>query len=101
MNEFVAQIVAAPDDDRPRLVYADHLMEKGDPLGELIAVQCALARHDATDEDVGDVPRLRVRERALLAAHGKAWTSAAGLADWQGRFQRGFIADVSYTNGAA
>src|SRR5256885_1062335 len=52
MNEFVAQIVAAPDDDRPRLVYADHLMERGDPQGELIAVQCALARHDATDDNL-------------------------------------------------
>ena len=101
VNDFIAQILAAPDDDRPRLVYADYLMERGDPLGELIAVQCALARHDATDEDVGDVPRMRVRERALLSAHATAWRTAAGLADWQGGFRRGFIEDVYFMSGEA
>jgi uncharacterized protein (TIGR02996 family) len=99
VTDPLAQILADPDDDRPRLVYADALMERGDPRGELIAVQCALARHDATDDDVGDVPRLRVRERALLAEHGRRWTSEAGLADWQGRFRRGFIEEVSFSAG--
>ena len=34
-------VVSAPDDDAPRLVYADWLMEQGDPRGELIALMIA------------------------------------------------------------
>ena len=38
-------IRASPDDDAPRLVYADWLEEHGDqPRAEFIRVQCALAR---------------------------------------------------------
>lgn len=33
-----AEIVQAPHDDAPRLVYADWLLERGDPRGELIAL---------------------------------------------------------------
>jgi uncharacterized protein (TIGR02996 family) len=41
--DLLEAIAAAPDDDAPRLVYADWLIERGDPLGELIALQCRLA----------------------------------------------------------
>ena len=82
-------IVAAPDDDAPRQVYADWLMEKGDPRGELIALSCTLARGEANDEVIE-------RERALLAQHHAAWTaplraiaSSAGFA-----FRRGFVEHV-------
>jgi len=38
-DELLAQILADPDDDGARLVYADHLAEHGDPRGEyLVAV---------------------------------------------------------------
>jgi uncharacterized protein (TIGR02996 family) len=40
---FLARIIAAPADNRPRLVYADWLEEHGDPRGEFIRVQCELA----------------------------------------------------------
>ena len=46
---FLEAIRAAPDDDVPRLVYADWLEERGEPLGEFIRVQCALARLPADD----------------------------------------------------
>jgi uncharacterized protein (TIGR02996 family) len=59
-DELVAAIVAAPDDDAPRLVYADWLMQRGDPRGELIAVQCRLAAGDASTE-------IATRERELRA----------------------------------
>jgi uncharacterized protein (TIGR02996 family) len=42
---FLATILEKPDDDGPRLVYADWLEERGDPHAELIRVQCELARH--------------------------------------------------------
>lgn len=47
-RRFVEAILAAPEDDGPRLVYADHLLESGDwrlaRRGELIIAQCTLAR---------------------------------------------------------
>ena len=42
---FLASIRAAPEDDAPRLVYADWLDERGEPLlAEFIRLQIALAR---------------------------------------------------------
>jgi uncharacterized protein (TIGR02996 family) len=42
---FLAAIVAAPDDDLPRLVFADWLDEYGEPeRAEFIRVQCELAK---------------------------------------------------------
>src|SRR5262249_8674335 len=45
---FLHQVCAAPDDDAPRLLYADWLDEHNDSRGIFIRVQCALARlpHD-------------------------------------------------------
>lgn len=54
-------IYAAPDDDAPRLVYADALLERGDVHGELINLQIARARGPVSDDDVR-------REEALLAS---------------------------------
>jgi uncharacterized protein (TIGR02996 family) len=54
-----AAVYAAPDDDAPRLVLADYLLERGDPRGELIHVQCAIARGDHAEA-------LLAREQALL-----------------------------------
>jgi hypothetical protein len=50
--------------DERRLVWADELLERGDPRGELIATQSALARGDLGREDS---LRLRRREAELLA----------------------------------
>jgi len=44
-----ARLVERPDDDEAALVLADHLLASGDPRGELIALERAIAR--ATDED--------------------------------------------------
>lgn len=43
-TDFLPGILADPLDDAPRLVLADWLMERDDPLGEFIRVQCELAR---------------------------------------------------------
>jgi uncharacterized protein (TIGR02996 family) len=102
--DFMAQILADPDDDRPRLVFADWLMQHGDPRGELIAVQCALARHATTDEDVGPLAALLDRERALLRAYGRAWTIDAEtrLGSWgEFGFRRGFIESLTFNGGYA
>ena len=41
---FLQRIRAYPDDDAPRLVFADWLDEQGDPRGDFIRVQVALAQ---------------------------------------------------------
>lgn len=75
---FMADIRAAPDDDSPRLIYADWLHDHGDPeRAEFIRVQCELARLPADD------PRrdaLAFREMRL-SGHETRWTEEAFL-DW-------------------
>jgi uncharacterized protein (TIGR02996 family) len=46
---FLAAIRDDPEDDAPRLVFADWLEERGDCRGEFLRVQCALARLDEED----------------------------------------------------
>ncbi len=61
--ELFAQVAARPDDDAPRLVLADALLEQGDPRGEFIASQLRATRTAAE----------LAREKALLKKHEKAW----------------------------
>jgi uncharacterized protein (TIGR02996 family) len=54
-SAFLASIIAAPDDDAPRLVYADLLEENGDPgRAEFIRVGCELARWSERKNLVAD-----------------------------------------------
>ena len=81
---LLAAIRAAPDDDAPRLVYADWLDEHGDPArAEFIRVQCELARHDS--------PALRRREAELLAAHHDKFAGPLAAPPLRFRFHRGFV----------
>lgn len=81
-----AAIIADPDADEPRLVYADWLMERGDVRGELIRLQCAPSTSGT---------RQRISE--LLAAN---WTTLAGPAApfaSKTSFHRGFVDRVTMT----
>jgi uncharacterized protein (TIGR02996 family) len=82
-----ARIVADPEDDAPRLDYARVLLERGDPRGELIRVQCALAAPAADDEQRR---AWADRERALLRAHEEEWSEAFRAHDATVVFRRGF-----------
>ncbi len=64
---FLEQVYQAPDDDAPRLVYADWLQQRGDPLGELIALQIERVRAKARSGG-------RQRETELLDEHIRSWT---------------------------
>jgi uncharacterized protein (TIGR02996 family) len=76
MNDaLLAEVLAQPDDDAPRLILADWLTERGDPRGELIAVQCALARPQIREK----AQELQKRELDLLREHGAAWVTDHGL----------------------
>jgi len=43
-RQLLDAVIAAPDDETPRLVYADWLSEHGDPRGAFVRGQCGLAR---------------------------------------------------------
>jgi uncharacterized protein (TIGR02996 family) len=77
LEELRAAVLANPDADEPRLVYADALVERGDPQGELIQVQIALARDP-------DQPELMKREDALL----RHFENPSG-------YRRGFVHEVA------
>ncbi|MDB5313612.1 MAG: hypothetical protein JWO38_7814 [Gemmataceae bacterium] len=70
---FLAAIRANPDDDTPRLVYADWLEEHGDPdRAAFIRVQCELE----PIRNRPDHPRaavLRAREKVLFDRHWQEW----------------------------
>jgi uncharacterized protein (TIGR02996 family) len=85
---FLRAILDDPDDDAPRLVYADWLDEHGDPArAEFIRTQCLLAR---MGEDDPGRPFRVTRERALLDGHLDEWLGPRPLASgWV--FRRGFL----------
>jgi uncharacterized protein (TIGR02996 family) len=88
-EELLAQIYAHPEDDDARLVYADLLQERGDPRGELIALQFARRSRPAT-------PAETRKERALLASGTRRWLNSLGtfLEPRLTHFERGFLQRV-------
>jgi uncharacterized protein (TIGR02996 family) len=95
---FLEAILANPDDDAPRLVFADWLEEHGESdRAEFIRVQ--IERTRSPHWDARQV-RLRLRERALIERHGQRWKedlpSIEGVY-WE-EFRRGFVATANFDN---
>ena len=91
---FLTAIAAAPDDDGPRLIYADWLDEHGDPRGGLIRVQIALAKLPPFDSRRPDLARA---EEQLLARYADLWSAPfRGLATGP-VFRRGFVEEIKVT----
>jgi uncharacterized protein (TIGR02996 family) len=89
---FLQAILEAPEDDAPRLVFADWLEDNGDPLrADFIRTQCRLA---ATDEDDPQRRELQRREYELLADHWGEWAApfVGRVSRWQ--FRRGFVEQI-------
>src|SRR5437762_302027 len=90
---FVQDIREHPDEDGPRLVYADWLEENGQPArAEFIRVQCERARLPEGD------PRrrtLEAREAELLAQHGAEWCAGLEGRTRQRVYQRGLVEEVT------
>jgi len=83
-------IFEQPDDDTPRLVYADWLDDQGEAeRAEFIRVQCELAR---LPEDDDRLPRLEQRATELLEKYKKKWLGKLpadkGI---EYSFRRGFV----------
>jgi uncharacterized protein (TIGR02996 family) len=112
-SKLRAAIFASPDDDAPRLVYADWLLERGDPLGEFIQIQCMLGRAitgslakvspnhamganrpTKSDRDAESRKALELREQALLREHQKTWIAPIRgfINSWF--WERGFVSRV-------
>jgi uncharacterized protein (TIGR02996 family) len=97
---LLAAVVEAPDDDTPRLVYADWLEEHGSTeadraRAEFIREQVRLAREGGVSSWYVEGSE---RLRDLRYAHGKAW--ARGLPAWAVRkavYRRRFIEGVTGT----
>lgn len=124
-DPFLAAICESPDDDLPRLIYADYLDERGEgERAEFIRVQCALARRAREIESritrpalppgayikVDDVRTetelLRARERELLGivqdgiSNWHRWAeTAASLLSGIGadHYRRGFVTTLQCT----
>ena len=97
MHETFLQVICeAPDDDTPRLVYADWLDEHGQTeRAEFIRTQIQMTHLAPGSRRFA---ALRRRTRDLLAAHGEAWRQ--DLPKWVRRrceFQRGFVTHVTCT----
>jgi uncharacterized protein (TIGR02996 family) len=94
-ERFLEDVQEHPQDDAPRLSYADWLDEHGEhPLAEFIRVQCRLARLPVNHLGILE---LEQREQELLAEHEREWVGdLADIADWW-TFRRGFVEEVSTT----
>jgi uncharacterized protein (TIGR02996 family) len=88
---FIEDVKSHPEDDTPRLIFADWLQEHGSPQeaarGELIRIQ--VLRHQLLPSDPR-TPALRRREAELLRQHVDAWVGPVmNYLTW--RFERGFL----------
>lgn len=79
--ELEARVFENPDDELVRQVVGDALLEQGDPRGEFIALQLAIARGGSTAEQ-------RERALALEREHGERWSTIRGAEQVEHR--RGF-----------
>jgi uncharacterized protein (TIGR02996 family) len=94
-NDALLQaILAAPDDDAPRLAYADWLEEHYQPdRAEFIRIQCDLAKLAVAD---GRRAELEARERELLAKYESDWLGAIRSPWLRWQFRRGFVEALSH-----
>jgi len=93
-SDLLAAIQLHPDEDTPRLIYADYLDENDQSeRAEFIRIQIERARLPYWELRTKQIWH---RERVLLAHHGQEWYRELGTiegVEW-GRFERGFVCTV-------
>lgn len=104
---FIRDIRESPEDDTPRLIFADWLEDHGDEArAEFIRLQCELERGDPF---APGRRALLVREFEMVRRHGENWIRQDGLAEhiepaslWhhppKTRFRRGFVDRAWFLN---
>lgn len=94
-DAFLEAILQNPNDDTPRLVYADWLDEQGDPpsaaRAEFIRVQCALA-NGCLRPRRADLER---RQQEFIEQYRNEWAQPIRRLVRTWNFHRGFIDEVS------
>jgi uncharacterized protein (TIGR02996 family) len=91
-DAFLRAVIADPEDDAPRLIYADWLDEHGQSArAELIRLQCARARWP---DDDSYPAQLMEREAHLLLAYARDWGAPVSGLTLSYHFGRGFIEHV-------
>src|SRR5688572_9295030 len=92
-SALLQTIVENPDDDAPRLVYADWLDEHGQPeRAEFIRVQCAAAQLPAGNPQRAELTK---REQAILRDCLPVWKrELAGSDSIEWQFCRGLVSGV-------
>lgn len=85
-TKLLAAVLSTPTDDAPRAVFADWLLERGDPRGEFINLQLDLARRPD--------PVKQARADALLKSHRLEWTESLRQVTLKQRFERGFVCEL-------
>jgi uncharacterized protein (TIGR02996 family) len=89
------QIIAHPETEVARRQYADAVAATDPARAELIRLQLGMR----DQRKAGATPTLHHldRERALIAANGRAWAGRAGELVWRYQFLRGFVEHVTMT----
>lgn len=86
LEELEQAIYDDPHSDEARLVYADALLERGDPRGELITLQLLPGKLSKAQRD---------RIKALLKTHGAQWHGPLSRVFYKGSlvYRRGFLVE--------
>jgi uncharacterized protein (TIGR02996 family) len=96
-DALLRAVAAAPDDDLPRLVFADWFDENGDPdRAVFVRAQVEFARHWRSGQGLNDHARQQFRER--WAEHQARWRAELPVIPgvlWDLVFHRGFIERAS------
>jgi uncharacterized protein (TIGR02996 family) len=92
-EKLVGEVIASPDDDAPRLVYADWLTEHGDSRGEFIQLQCTLAKGDETrpGQPHPDHQQMLTRVGELMKKYEREWLAPVRLYFYAHTWSRGFL----------
>lgn len=85
---FLEDIKENPDDDTPRLIFADWLEERDDPRGSLIRVQCELASTSYFDERRKE---LKKHETEVMGQVARMWPDPLSSLIDQYEYQRGLL----------
>ncbi len=94
LDALLAECLANPDDDAPRLVYADALLEANDPRGEFIQLQLRAEQVLPLEADA-------TRAASIQRKHEKAWLGDIARVTKLRVFRRGFLDEAEVLQGAA
>lgn len=91
-DELLDAVLANQAATEPRLVYADWLLDQGEPWGEYIALACRLPNEHSS---LTQRRKLHARSQQLLREHGPRWLAPLQGMGVRYRMDRGFVSMVA------